>query len=166
MLFRLIITAFYLILIMGNKKALVRYVLFFKCHATTLPFSLTCWFLNLSYVILYIFAFLYTKKKSFRLNMNVVCYFPCFLFVTMIVKYTPVIKYKVKKISEKWIFLPLFLLTSNLKRNCSFSWTALCYLHNKTVLVFNPGWGLLHWSLHVLFLDTRYSLIVQTCMLA
>lgn len=115
MLFRLIITAFYLILIMGNKKALVRYVLFFKCHATTLPFSLTCWFLNLSYVILYIFAFLYTKKKSFRLNMNVVCYFPCFLFVTMIVKYTPVIKYKVKKISEKWIFWPLFLLTSKEK---------------------------------------------------
>lgn len=106
------------------------------------------------------------EKKSFRLNMNVVCYFPCFLFVTMIVKYTPVIKYKVKKISEKWIFWPLFLLTSNLKRNCSFYWTALCYLHNKTVLVFNPGWGLLHWSLHVLFLDTRYSLIVQTCMLA
>lgn len=110
--------------------------------------------------------FFIRKKKSFRLNMNVVCYFPCFLFVTMIVKYTPVIKYKVKKISEKWIFWPLFLLTSNLKRNCSFYWTALCYLHNKTVLVFNPGWSLLHWSLHVLFLDTRYSLIVQTCMLA
>lgn len=165
MLFRLIITAFYLILIMGNKKALVRYVLFFKCHATTLPFPLTCWCLNLSYVILYIFVFLYTKK-SFRLNMNVVCYFPCFLFVTMIVKYTPVIKYKVKKISGKGIFWPLFLLTSNLKRNCSFYWTARWYLHNKKVLVFNPGWGLPRWSLHVLFLDTGYSLIFQTCMLA
>lgn len=68
---RLIITAFYLTLIMENRKHL-RGMSIFKCHATTLPpFSSLFFFFNPPYVNLYIIVlFLFFFKENVLLSFS------------------------------------------------------------------------------------------------
>lgn len=69
---------------MENRKHL-RGMFYFLSAIDYTSLPLTCRFLNLSHVILYIFVFLFAGKKcSFSLNMNVLCYFLSFFFFLLL----------------------------------------------------------------------------------